>query len=70
MISQFRVDTAVIGTSAIDADGTLLDFDLREVRVCRAIIEHARRVLLVTDSSKFARRRRCGSRIWRRSTCW
>ncbi len=55
MISQFRVDTAVIGTSAIDADGTLLDFDLREVRVSRAIVEHARRVLLVTDSSKFAR---------------
>ena len=55
MIRQFRVDTAVIGTSAIAADGTLLDFDLREVRVSRAIIEHARRVLLVTDSSKFGR---------------
>lgn len=56
LISQFRVDTAVIGTSAIDEDGTLLDFDLREVRVSRAIIEHARRVVLVTDSSKFARK--------------
>ncbi|MBC7800490.1 MAG: DeoR/GlpR transcriptional regulator [Gemmatimonadaceae bacterium] len=56
LISQFRVDTAVIGTSAIDADGTLLDFDLREVRVSRAIIEHARRVVLVTDNSKFARK--------------
>ena len=55
-ISQFQVDTAVIGTSAIGPDGTLLDFDLREVRVSRAIIEHARRVVLVTDSSKFARR--------------
>ena len=55
LVSQFRVDIAVIGTSAIDADGTLLDFDLREVRVSRAIIEHARRVVLVTDSSKFAR---------------
>ena len=55
LINQFRVDIAVIGTSAIDADGTLLDFDLREVRVSRAIIEHARRVVLVTDSSKFAR---------------
>lgn len=55
MIGQFRVDTAVIGTSAIDRDGTLLDFDLREVRVSRAIIGHARRVMLVADSSKFAR---------------
>lgn len=54
-IRQFRVDTAVIGTSAIDSDGTLLDFDVREVRVSRAIIEQARRVLLVTDSSKFTR---------------
>ena len=56
LVRQFRADTAVIGTSAIDGDGTLLDFDLREVRVSRAIIEHARRVLLVTDSSKFARK--------------
>ncbi|HYZ62626.1 MAG TPA: DeoR/GlpR family DNA-binding transcription regulator [Acetobacteraceae bacterium] len=55
MISKFQVDTAVIGTSAIGPDGTLLDFDLREVRVSRAIIENARRVLLATDSSKFAR---------------
>ena len=55
LVRQFRVDTAVIGTSAIDADGTLLDFDLREVRVGRAVIEQARRVVLVTDSSKFAR---------------
>lgn len=55
MIRQFRADTAVIGTSAIDADGALLDFDVREVRVSRAIIEQARRIVLVTDSSKFAR---------------
>ena len=54
-IRQFRVDTAVIGTSAIDADGSLLDFDVREMQVSRAIIENARRVVLVADSSKFAR---------------
>ena len=54
-IGQFRVDLAIIGTSAIDADGTLLDFDIREVQVSRAIIEHARRVVLVADRSKFAR---------------
>ena len=55
MIQQFRVDTAIIGTSAIDEDGSLLDFDIREVQVSRQIIEHARRVVLVADSSKFAR---------------
>ena len=53
---QFKADIAVIGTSAIDSDGTLLDYDLREVQVSRAIIENARRVILVTDSSKFSRR--------------
>ena len=55
LIRQFRVDVAVIGASAIDADGTLLDFDMREVQASRAIIEHARRVVLVADSSKFTR---------------
>ncbi|HQT47257.1 MAG TPA: DeoR/GlpR family DNA-binding transcription regulator [Acidocella sp.] len=55
LISQFRVDTAIIGTSAIDADGTLLDFDIREVQASRVIIENARRVILVTDCSKFSR---------------
>ncbi|MGH8161959.1 MAG: DeoR/GlpR family DNA-binding transcription regulator [Gammaproteobacteria bacterium] len=55
LIREFRADHAVIGTSAIDPDGSLLDFDLREVEVSRAIIENARRVILVTDSSKFAR---------------
>ena len=55
LIGQFRVDMAIIGTSAIDADGTLLDFDIREVQAARAIIEHARKVVLVSDSSKFVR---------------
>ena len=54
-IEQFRVDIAVVGTSAIDQNGALLDFDIREVEISRAIIEHARRVFLVADSSKFSR---------------
>ncbi len=56
MVRQFKVDIAIIGTSAIDGDGTLLDYDLREVQVSRAIIENAHRVVLVADSSKFSRR--------------
>jgi len=55
-ISQFRVDFGIIGISGIDEDGTLLDFDYREVRVAQAIIEHSRRVFLVADHSKFDRR--------------
>lgn len=54
-IGQFRTDLAIIGTSAIDPDGTLLDFDIREVQVSQAIIRNARRVMLVTDGSKFMR---------------
>lgn len=54
-IRQFKVDFAVIGASAIDEDGALLDFDYREVRVAQAIIANARHVVLVSDSTKFER---------------
>ena len=54
-IKQFKVDYAVIGASAIDEDGTLLDYDYREVRVARAIIENSRAAYLVADSSKLTR---------------
>jgi len=54
-IRQFKVDFAVIGVSAIDEDGALLDFDFREVKVAQAIIANARHVILVSDASKFER---------------
>ena len=54
-IRQFRVDIALIGISGIEADGTLRDFDFREVKVTRAIIENAREVWLAADHSKFNR---------------
>ena len=54
-ISQFKVDFAVIGSSAIDSDGALLDFDYREVKVSQAIIANARHVILAADSSKHER---------------
>jgi len=54
-IRQFKVDYAVIGTSAIDHDGALLDYDFREVKVAQAIIANARHVILVADSTKFER---------------
>jgi DeoR family glycerol-3-phosphate regulon repressor len=54
-IKQFRVDYAIIGASAIDQDGTLLDYDYREVKVTQAIIGNARRVMLVADATKFDR---------------
>ncbi len=54
-IEGFKVDCAVIGTSALDAEGDLLDFDLQEVRVSRAIIRQSRKCFLVTDVSKLDR---------------
>jgi DeoR family transcriptional regulator, glycerol-3-phosphate regulon repressor len=54
-INQFRVEYAIIGISGIDMDGTLLDFDYREVRISQAIIANARWVYLVADHSKFGR---------------
>jgi len=53
LIKQFKVDYAIIGVSAIDADGTLLDYDLDEIQVAQAIIANARTVVLVADSRKF-----------------
>ena len=56
LIRQFKVDYAVIGASAIDEEGALLDFDYREVRVAQAILGQARQKILVADASKFERR--------------
>jgi DeoR family glycerol-3-phosphate regulon repressor len=55
LIQQFKVDYAIVGASAIDAEGALLDFDYREVQAAQAIIANARNVILVADSTKFRR---------------
>lgn len=55
-IQRFKVDIAVIGASAIDLNGDLLDFDPEEVRVSRQILDAARSSILVADKSKFTRK--------------
>ncbi|KGJ13317.1 DeoR/GlpR family DNA-binding transcription regulator [Paracoccus sanguinis] len=55
LMTNFKVDFAVIGCSAMDADGDVLDYDLAEVRVSRTILRQARSRLLVTDLSKLGR---------------
>ncbi|WP_230390456.1 DeoR/GlpR family DNA-binding transcription regulator [Reinekea sp. G2M2-21] len=55
-IQQFKLDYGLIGISAIDNEGTLLDFDYREVKVAQAIIQHSRQVFLAADHSKFGRK--------------
>lgn len=54
-MAQFKPDFAVIGTSALDIDGDLLDFDPAETRVSRTIARLARKAFLVTDTSKLER---------------
>ena len=55
-IARFKVDIAIIGTSAIDPDGDLLDFDPEEVRVSQEILRSARQSIVVADHSKFGRK--------------
>jgi DeoR family glycerol-3-phosphate regulon repressor len=54
-IEQFKVDIGLIGISGIEDDGTLRDFDYREVKVARAILGHSREVWVAADHSKFNR---------------
>ena len=55
-IDRFKVDYAIIGASAIDPEGDLLDFDPEEVRVSQQIIAAARQTIVVGDSGKFSRK--------------
>ena len=53
---RFKFDVALIGTSAIDRDGTVQEFDPMEVDLVRSILPHARQVILVAHGEKFGRR--------------
>lgn len=54
-IKQFKFDYAVIGCSALDLDGDILDFDFQEVQVSQTILAQSRKTFLVSDASKFQR---------------
>ena len=54
---QLTFDLAIIGCSALDVEGDLLDFDIQEVGVSQAILQHSRRTYLVADASKLQRSR-------------
>ena len=56
MVKQFKFDYSVLGCSAIDADGDLLDFDGQEVMVSRIAIQRSRKVMIVADHLKFTRK--------------
>lgn len=54
-IRQFKFDLCVLGCSGLDADGDVLDFDLREAGVNQAILGQSRGRILVADHTKLGR---------------
>jgi len=52
-ISKFKADFAIIGASALDEDGSILDYDSKEVSVAKSILNNSRKKILVCDNSKF-----------------
>lgn len=56
MVKQFKFDYSVLGCSAIDVDGDLLDFDGQEVIVSNTAIQRSRKVMVVADHLKFERK--------------
>lgn len=54
-IDQFCLDFCILGISAIEPDGSMMDYDYHEVQVKKALMRNARQVILVTDHSKFSR---------------
>lgn len=53
--NNFQVDYGVIGAGSLDADYGLMDFDVREAMISRAILGNARQRVLVADHSKWNR---------------
>ncbi|MCS4532719.1 DeoR/GlpR family DNA-binding transcription regulator [Neisseria montereyensis] len=54
-INQFKTDYAILSAADVDEDGSLLDFDYKEVSVMQAMMENARRCYLGVDHQKFGR---------------
>lgn len=54
-IENFKFDHAILGCSALDEAGDLLDFDIQEVVVGQTLLSRSRQVCLVADHSKFQR---------------
>lgn len=53
---KFKFDIAIIGASAIDRDGSVLEFDPMEVDLTREVLTQARRVVMVAHEGKFDRK--------------
>lgn len=54
-INQFKADYAVLSAASVETDGSLLDFDYKEVSVMQAMMQNARTRYLAADNSKTGR---------------
>jgi DeoR family glycerol-3-phosphate regulon repressor len=54
-LAQYRLDWAIVSCSAIEEDGTVLDFDADKIALKRLAMTMARRKALLADHGKFSR---------------
>lgn len=52
-VEGFRADYLVTSVGAIEANGDLLEFDVNESSVVKAMMAHSRHILLAADHTKF-----------------
>lgn len=52
-ISEVYVDKAIVGAGGITVENGVTDYHMEEAATRRAMIQHAREVIVVADSSKF-----------------
>ena len=55
-IKNFKFDLAIVGCSALDSEGNMLDFDTQEILVNQSIISQADKTYLLADHTKFMRK--------------
>ena len=55
LLKQFKFDFSILGCSAIDTDGDLLDFDGQEIMVSQTALKQSRGIMVVADHLKFQR---------------
>ncbi|WP_194208531.1 DeoR/GlpR family DNA-binding transcription regulator [Superficieibacter sp. 1612_C1] len=52
-VQGFRADYLVTSVGAIEHDGTLLEFDVNEASIAKAMMAHSRHILLAADHTKY-----------------
>lgn len=55
-VARFEADRAILGIAALDGTAGAMDADIEEAHVARAMIDHARQVIIVAHAAKFGTR--------------